>query len=130
MDQALGKIGRDAAIQQRRWVQDRFGELGLAHSAQEVARAVERLGKARIACAVAEKVRAHGERQIEALRRPVYDIQELVEERPDLQLAAQAIVAEQLLELVDQQQQVLFRREALALEDGRDGVWSARERGA
>jgi hypothetical protein len=93
-----------AAVKPGRFV-DRAQESEVVHSRDEILAAVDRLGEAREAGALADKIRAHGEDNEEAERRTVKvgDRVKDLNEEASLFAALFLAITKQLLELIDKE---------------------------
>lgn len=139
VDDPRNKARLDLAFEHLRWPFDRCGDLLTGEARAQILRVSDRLGQSLELGATAEEVRAHRQHDIDRYAALVCACQEQRDKGLGLLAAGEALVAEQLLELVDQDQQVaaigqrpfaqLFdQRQRPSLEPGtsqRDTVWGA-----
>ncbi len=108
-DQALGQLAADLTVVQRRRLADRAQERRPFHLRQEILGLVDRLGEALEPRADAQELRAHGHDGVEPLRRVLLQTDQNVHEQLRLVAAVLPGEAEQLLELIDQDAEVVVR---------------------
>ena len=97
----------DLAVVERRRLADRAQQRRPLHLRQEILGLVDRLGEALEPRADAEELRAHGHDGVEALRRLLLQADQNVDEQLRLVAAVLPGEAEQLLELIDQDADVV-----------------------
>jgi hypothetical protein len=119
-DQMLGQLAGDLAIVQHRRLADRAQERRPFHLRQEILGLIDRLREPLEAGADAQELRAHGQDGIEALRWVLLQTDQKVDEQLRLVAAGLPGEAEQLLELIDQDADVVV---PAAAEQLRERSW-------